>query len=702
VNPLRDLRILSTGVTLFTICRLPFTIPTVDDRTQREFLSEIEELVEQVFADIESLRRRPAKVPVRRELLARLFRSVHSIKGIAVTAGFNAVSELAQHCETLLDGARAGRISIEDLLIDILEDAANAISENLGAAAAGEFEPPPQALIEQITKLAAQTNSANFETRLPDLPSGVAEGLNEREKQLMLEAIRDDARLYLVVASFDMTAFDSQFQDLRKRLTQFGEVISTLPTTDNSQPERVGFRVTYSSDLGLNDLERMVGSAEVIFTALPRTPATAAQPNEATRPHTFAGHQLAAPTSFVRVDLAELDRLISSSHEVFSLTVEALDLLSNKLPADSRSELKNLAAQVRQSLVSLEQQSIELRMVSLNSVMQRAVRAGRVAARLAGKEIEFSVEGNDLRLDKVLCDAIANPLLHLVRNAVDHGIESEAERLRAGKNSSGRIRIVADTAGSRARVVVSDDGRGIDPELISGTAIRLGLVENDSVLNSDQSLRIIFRPGFSTAPSVSTVSGRGVGLDVVERAVEQAGGAVRVRSEPGKGADFEICLPAAFRILRALLITSGGFPFCLDFTQIVDRVEIDAVRINREGRDEALFWRGEMLPLTDMRRVLGQSFRKREGMLQVIICQFAVKESDENSSHSHREALVVDSIDGVQQLLVRSLGRHAARWIGVLGAADLGNGSVALVLNLPALLGNMPPLSLEALDNPMV
>jgi len=665
----------------------------VDDRTRREFLAEIEELIELLFAETEELRRQQDHTPLRRELLGRIFRYLHSIKGVAASAGFDSVSELAHQVESLLDGARTGRIAVDDSVVDTLEDATNAMSESLSAAAAGKAAPPAAALIERLMELARRDSSAataNAELRLPELPADIAQSVNEQERRLMLEALREDERLYIVAATFGVATFDKDFQELREALAGNGEVIATVPAAESSRPDRISFRIVYAADLELSELKsRFANLHEIIFTELGQQQTTKLETDsDEALAHAAADRERPAPaslpSSFIRVDLDELDRLISSAHEVFRETDRALDFVSGNLVAESRAELKNLDAQLRQSLMALEEQIINLRMVSLGRTIQRAIRAGRVAARVSGKEIQFSAEGSDLRIDKLLCDAIADPLLHLVRNAVDHGFETSEERTKAGKKPAGRLRIAARSEGGRARILVSDDGRGIDPEVVSRVAATLGLIKKGTTLNMDQSLRMIFRPGFSTTAKVSSVSGRGVGLDVVESAVEQAGGAVRVRTQPGKGSEFEIRLPATFGVLRSLVIVVDGFRYCVDAGQIVARVGIGADQIERSEVEESLSWQGEMLSVAKMRELLAQSDgeAKRAGKPDVLICQLP----DSDAQSSKHIAVVVDGIEGTQEVLVRSLGCYAARWIGIAGAAELRDGRVALVLDLPALL----------------
>jgi two-component system chemotaxis sensor kinase CheA len=652
----------------------------VDLRTQREFLIDIEELVEQLFAGTEELRDHEGQGPLRREVLARIFRHVHSIKGVAATAGFNQVSELAHQTETLLAGARSGRIAIEDAFVDTLDEAANAISESLSAVAAGAEAAPPSALLQRLHNLAPQDTFA--ESRLPpDLPADIAASLNASEKQLLLEALRENETLYLVTADFDVAVFDKEFHELRTTLTRHGAVISSLPSAENSRPDRVGFHVFYSSDLKLADLQERLATFPQV--AIKKLPHETLSPSSADRARVT---KASLPSSFIRIEVEELDRLIAASHELFSQTVAALDLISGALKADPRPELKDLDAQIRQSLVSLEEQIIQLRMISLERVMQRAVRAGRVAARVSGKQIEFSTAGSRLRIDKIICDAIADPLLHLVRNAVDQGIETPEERVRAGKEQVGAVRVEASSAGGRVRFVVSDDGRGIDPKVVSHAAAKLGLIENGTLLSSEMSLRLIFRPGFSTALSLSSVSGRGVGLAVVESAVEHSGGAVRVRTQVGKGTEFEIRLPATLGFLRALVIVSNGHRYCVDASQIFDHVEAGTAKIQLAGSIESLCWRAEVLPLVELRKLLAQSSGQSKSRLPLLICKLPSETSEEMAQLSTRHAVVVDAIGESQEVLVRSLGRHAALWPGVVGAAELRDGTVALVLDLPLLL----------------
>jgi len=518
----------------------------VNDLTQREFLIELEELTEQLFAVNADLRRQEAAGPQQREILARAFRCLHSIKGVASSAGFTTVAELAHQTENVLDTKRTGRIEIDTTFVDTLEDVADAISENLGNAEAAGPAPSNELLFLRLRSLAASAIRSFAKISPIDLPVEIAASLNEREMQLIVEAFRENTNVCLINANFDIAVFDTEFQKLRDTLAHYGEVIFTQPSAEGPAANRIGFRLFYTSEFAAAEVQTRILAAVPEATVTDLSQPLAADPDEMKRQRAasaISANATLQSSGSVRVELDELERLRVSAHEVFEQIVGALDLFSASLKGGARTELSNLDAQVRQTLGALEEKIVDLRTVSADRLIQRTIVAGRVAARSAGKEVEFSGGGSDVRIDKEICDAIATPLLHLIRNAVDHGIETPAERTNAGKTPAGTIRIEARASGGETLLIVSDDGCGIDPQVISLAAATRGLVEQGTMLDMDQSLRMIFHPGFSSTAMVSNLSGRGVGLDVVEHSLTQIGGSVSVRSWPGNGCQFELRLP---------------------------------------------------------------------------------------------------------------------------------------------------------------
>ncbi len=667
------------------------------DQSQREFLIDIEDLIEQIFEGLNELRQKHDDGRLRRELLDEVFRRVHSVKGLAASIGLDSLSDVAHEFESLLEAVRAGRARLDDAVLDAIEDAANALSGSLTLSATGKVVPSPRALFERIRGLAQGNRTsarADTESILNELPSDIWQSLSEDEKRHVVGAIEEGAQLFVIPTNFDIADFDEQFYRLKQKLAVRGEIISTSPTVNAERPDKIDFRILYASDstiqevrneaatfagVTVNELTNADASNELIVADEAGSPSSDSVPDSSF-------------SNSIRLDLNKLDRLISLTHELFKTTSTALDLgLSNCLDVQSENAYETMVNQTRQSFMAFENEIINLRMVSVDRILKRALRAGRNTARLAKKEIGFEILGMDLQLDKLLCDAIADPLLHLVRNAVDHGIETTEERLLAEKITRGTVRIETLSEGCRTRVRVTDDGRGINPEIVSRAAESLGIIDKGVTLNMERTLRLIFRPGFSTVSSASRVSGRGVGLDVVETAVEQVGGEVRVSSVPGCGSSFEIRLPVTFGLLRATVIASAGNRYCIDANLVISTETIEANQIQQDEAGEVLRSENLVLPLLRLSELLGQP-KKEAGAdepLNIITCQFSDERADEGMNK--RIAIVVDGIAGTEEVLVRNLGSRAGRWQGIAGATELRDGAVALVLDLQPLFQTRVP-----------
>jgi two-component system chemotaxis sensor kinase CheA len=664
------------------------------DQAQREFLVEIEELVEQMFADLDALRTTTKDGRTRRELIDLVFRRVHSVKGSAASCGLETVREIAHEFENLLDEMRAGRVAVDDEVIDACENAIVALSESLSLAASSVEAPSRRELFEQLQAAAKGKTGDSGATEIDaeaireQVPTEIWQTLTDPEKQRLASIIAENSPLFVVNASFDLADFDAQFFRLKAKLAEAGEVISTSPAVDAEHPQLINFRVFYASDGDLSAVAASVSDfSRISFKELPivRTEGLRASSSGVAEVSPASGGPPTTPVSmaslsnFVRTDLDKLDRLISANDELLRTTASALDLaMSQPVPHPVKEQLHKLNEQIRSSFMSVAEDLINLRLVSLGPTLQRAARAGRAAARLAGKEIDFEVRGAEISLDKLLVDAIADPLIHLVRNAVDHGIESVADRAAAGKRPRGTVRIEALSEGSQSRLRVADDGRGVDPLLIAEAATRLGIPASDPPLDIDRSLRLIFRPGFTTLSSATDVSGRGVGLDVVETMVEQVGGELRVSSEPNLGTTFEIRLPVTFGLVTTNVVVSDGNRYCIPAGQTLGIDAIDIV----DGSSGA-----NQLRQVSLRDLLGQPEESEDSAnpLHLITCQF-MDEPAGMSQELKCVGIVVDRVEGPQEVLVRKLGRHAGRWYGIAGATELRDGTVALVLDLPRLL----------------
>jgi two-component system chemotaxis sensor kinase CheA len=672
------------------------------DQLLREFLGEAEELIEVLVGDMQALRARHQEGRARRELVGRIFRHVHTLKGSAAAVELESVTETAHEFETLLDGVRLGRVAVDDSVLDAFEDTVSAISQMLRAVTNEEQPAASTALVERLRRLAHRAGNVDAVSPaaarvLAALPEDISSSLSEYEEHRLQEALGEGARAFIVAVDFDLATFDEQFRDLSDALGEGGEIISTLPGMEASAPDKINFRIVYAAESATGELTaRLAPFGAINITELDAEKAEEVKPSgteavESEAEESLAPTTIAPLTALVRVELAELDEMITATHELFTDTLGALDLaLSAELPTrDARTEMEIRAARIRRRFLELEESLIGMRMVPVAQTLARAVRAGQMAARTIGKEIDFETAGGEVRLDKSLADAISDPLLHLLRNAVDHGIEPPQARTSSGKSARGQVRLEAVAEGSRVRLLISDDGRGIDTERVARTAFERGLVDTHAEVTGQQALRLIFAPGFSTADAVSNVSGRGVGLDVVERAIEQVGGEIRVRSQVGAGTTFELLLPTTLALVPALVVHSAGHRYCIDASHVAEAGLFSAAEIERLGEARVIRWRGSIVPLVEMRELLGQPSRQTSNgdRVHVVVSRVAGQDNDEANAVTHRRAAVcVDGWDGHHEVLVRGLGRHSSRWRGVGGATELKDGTVALILDLPRLL----------------
>jgi two-component system, chemotaxis family, sensor kinase CheA len=683
------------------------------DQSQRQFLAETEDLIEQLFSDLDELREKASDRRVRRELVDRIFRRIHRIKGSAASLGLEGLSEIAHEFESLLGAVRAGRVVAGSDVLDTCESATIALFESLHLASSGVIEPSRRALFERIQLLAqgdGATTGPDISGVLDNLPFEISQSLTSDEKHRLEQAVEERDDLYVVTASFDIASFDEEFSRLREKLAARGEVIATSPMVDAQRPDKINFQILLAGSANLDVADPDLDVADLAIRKVASKLEPSSGPSETDSlggqhfwgggtNSTVGGLRLTPAvslTNFIRTDLDDLDRLISSTHDLFRATAEALDLALLQPPVSSaiQAELERLDAQVRRSFLSVEEKLIGLRMVSLSPVLQRATRAGRAAARLSNKEIDFEVVGANLKLDKLLTDAIADPLIHLVRNAVDHGIESPDQPALSGEKKRGLVRIEVTSEGRQICLRVTDNGRGVDPALVSQAAIKLGVIGTETILDMDHSVRMIFRPGFTTLSEASSISGRGVGLDIVETAVEHVGGELRVSSRPGRGSTFEIRLPATFGLLRSTMVASGGNSFCIDSGHVVKIETIAAGQIEKSEDKEALRSRRGVVPVLRLRHLLGQPADESVSTdpVDIITCQFPEPgNQDDDERQKGRIGIVVDKVVGSEEVLVRNLGRHSSRWPGIAGATELRDGTAALVLDLPRLIQRVIP-----------
>jgi two-component system chemotaxis sensor kinase CheA len=630
---------------------------------QNEQLTEAQERIEQILSAFDALRVALGNGKAERQLIDEIFRHVHSLKASAQTQELADLTRLAHASEDVLQAIRTGRVRLDDRVLNILNQTAENFLELLSAKESANTT----ALIKELTKISTsveQQPRAESEIILSALPPDLWQSLTDEEKHRLQASITESANLFLISTSFDIVDFDRQFQELKDRLNKTGELISTAPTVEHDRSDKIDFRILYTRQAEVEAIRTDIASFEGVSVSAIEAVAPVASLDAASSSRPQLDRDSAG---YIRVSVEDLDQVISSAYMLARKT--------EHLPAQD-SALKAKLDGIRESALELAKSLVSVRLTSIERLLQRVERAGRAAARACGKEVNFRVSGQELLLDQSLCDAIADPLIHLVRNAVDHGIESSTERSKSGKRAAGTVIIKATSSHGQTRIAIRDDGRGIDAQAIEAACVRMGLTHHQFPLALDETLRMIFRPGVSTAAAVSETSGRGVGLDVVETQIERIGGQIRVASKPGVGSVFEIRLPVTFGLLEVVTVRLGQQRYAIDAVNIVSPESITA---DEHSRFESL-----RLP-----ELLGQQIPEGYDRQShaAILCDIK-NDLSQGPAGSRRVRLLLDEVEKREQVVIRSLGTHASRWFGVAGATELRDGSVALLLDLSRLMKN--------------
>ena len=703
---------------------MPNRLPTIDDKTLLgEYLSESQELLEALITDLDSMVARPGSEPDV-NLVNRIFRTVHSLKGLSGMMGLDEVQSLAHEFEDVLDDLRLGRLVLDRETRAGFQEAGAGFAALFGGAARGSATEEDCDRFRGLLTAIAARSQAQSKQEVEILQSlGLAQSeqdmLTELETHRLVENLKAGRAIFALSVELATGALDSGYRALVSKVNELGELISTLPAT-SSTPTLVGLRLLIATQNKESEIKRTLkayggrldrlgaSSWQRAGAALKgvgrrqskpdKAAAPTAAPLSSLLPPSFAQESLQPLSPSVRVELFQIDELSGLAHQLAIETENLATMADRRLAerecgARDRFDLKFSARRIERGFLDLEERLVGLRMVSLAQTFTRAARlAGRLAREL-GKSVAVEVTGRETQLDKVIVDRISDAIYHILRNAIDHGIELPEARRLAGKPARGKIKIAARLEGTRAIISISDDGRGIDRAEVRRRAIEIGAIGAEEELTGEETLRLIFRPSFSTAGHVSPISGRGVGLDAVERAVADLGGFIRVFSERGEGTRFDVSLPTTLVMVSAFIIRSGGWPYAIDVGQIIELIYVgsDSV-LGRDGR-RSVEWRGEPVPLVELAYLLGL------GGARLLSKPDRNSNGDGGVAHSRSRvpafitraadrtvAIAVDQFDGQREIIVKSLGALGGRFKGVSGAVDLEGGEVALVVDLPNLL----------------
>lgn len=644
---------------------------------EKEFLSEAENLLEEAGSCAEALEDdgddpNPAR-------LNALFRAVHSMKGVAAMVGYAGIAEAAHDLEALLDDLRMGRVVSSPAVRRGVRDGVGALATLVERVAAGEESPALAAPLRNRFDGTAAGPEARPSAPSASLPPELEGSLSDYERHRVSEAIRRGKTLAAVDLDLAFDDFDRALRDAMGAAAAAGELVGTFPGVA-SDPSRMAFRLLVALPAG-TDAESVGRRCGASALSVLSAAAPAAAPAPPTAPAAESAPQVARGT--VRVPLEKVAALVDLAGEL-SLVRGALGralgrALAGAPDRSARYEAQRAFSQLDRLVGALGPAALALRLVPVEALTARLARAFARAAAALGKEADFVVHGVETEIDKVLADELADPLLHVLRNALDHGIEPPEVRLAAGKPRRGRVSVTVAPRGREVVLSFSDDGRGIDSSAVVRRAREKGLLAPGEPDPRDP-FALLFRPGFSTADVVSEFSGRGVGLDVVRESLLSLGGRVSVRSKPGEGTTFEVVVPMTLVLLESLVVRVGRMRFAVPGENVLRTLEarpgdvevVDGTPCLREG--------GRALPLARLDALFGIESGPRPAGPEPVV----VAEDGERAA-----AFVVDAVEGVWDLLVKPLADSVPRPREISGAAEVPGGEVALALDAGALLSRV-------------
>jgi two-component system chemotaxis sensor kinase CheA len=629
----------------------------------------------------------------------RLFRAFHTIKGSGAMFGFDAVAGFTHHVETALDRVREGQLALSQQLLDLVLAAKDRIKVLLeaGQGGASGSDEASQKLVASITALSSGSDASAAGVRntiaSPATPAAAPVAGRQTFK------IRFQPDPALMVCGTNPVSLLNELRALGD--CSIVADTSAVPELGALQPDQCHIRwdITLTTEQGRNAIRDVFifvedgsqiaieatgnATAPASPAAVASAPVIAPDVQEArevstaapsAKPETVAsgaGRKPAAKDSTVRVPSEKLDRLVNLVGELV-MNQSRLNRVSTRLEVPELAvpveEIERLVSELRDNVLGI-------RMMPIGSTFSRFKRLVHDLSGELGKEIELVTEGAETELDKTVLDQLGDPLVHLIRNSLDHGIEPMNQRDALGKHRCGTIRLAAAHIGSNVVVTIQDDGKGLDTTAIRAKAVEKGLIAPDANLSEKETFNLIFLPGFSTAKQVTSISGRGVGMDVVKRQIDALRGAVSITSEVGKGTNIALTLPLTLAIIDGLLVEIAGDQFIIPMSVVTENVELHRQERSRNNGRNVIAVRGELIPYLRLREVF--DVRQAELDLEKVVI---VRHEDQ------RVGLVVDRVLGSHQTVIQSLGRFYKNIEAFSGATIMGDGRVALILDLGGLI----------------
>lgn len=670
-----------------------------------DFLGEAQEIVESFSRSLLGIDSAFKKGRTDPELVNEAFRAIHTLKGLAGIFSAVELGQLAHKLEDLLGEVRLGRTVLGPELLDVLFAAIDVMQGFIGASKSGDTPRDEAALaaisaaIDGVIRGGGKTSNEDY-----GVDPAIWSVLTEYEEHRLRTNLAAGLSLYRVRSQFDLMTIDQEIEALKDRARQLGEVITYLPTGEVTDRDVLELDLILATGVPEAEVQAALSNPAREIMKIPTvsrgamqpaapvtgTPLSAALAPESvgTRPVASDLHferpgtrvEMKASVRAVRVDIRKLDYLMNGLGEMAILksSLEALAVrIRANIDSKARRDLARLLHAFDRRLGDMQEGILEMRMVPLSQVFDRLARGVRQTSRELSRDVRLVVTGAETEIDKLLVEELGDPLLHMLRNAIDHGIEAPDERARVQKPPTGTIALNAYQKGNHVVIEVEDDGRGIDTARLVQKAVELGSLSTSEAdqLSHGEALALMFLPGLSTKSGITELSGRGVGMDVVKTNISRIGGVIDVHSELGIGTKITITLPVTLAIVRALLVRVGSQVFAVPFASVAEVLILETRPRIVEGK-EVLSLRGTTLALCRLSQLLRIEGNPSSGKKFVVVAQVGER----------RLGLVVDEIFGQKDVVIKALGRSLAKVKGFSGATEFDDQRVGLVLDVAAIV----------------
>jgi two-component system chemotaxis sensor kinase CheA len=662
------------------------------------FMDESKEHLQAINANLLQLEDNPEDI----SLVQEVFRSAHTLKGMSASMGFEDIASLTHEMENVLDMVRNGQMRINGTIMDVIFESVDALErmvQSIEDGGDGKLD------VSRIVKKLEEIVHGDQKSFTLDLPEDTSIGLDDYQLTVLKQSLNAGFTVYNIIVTIDKTCIlkAARAYMVFNRLEENGEIIKTVPPTEDIEQEQFdeSFTIFYVSEASFKEIEQSINSiseissvtikslsldelspgASYITSAAEEIAATLTAPAPATQNEvsTNTKEPIRATTNAkkpaanktIRVDIERLDTLMNLFSELI-IDKGRLEQLSREIERNDLTETTEHLSRISGNMQDL---MLKLRMVPIDQVFNRFPRMIRDLAKDLNKNVNLVITGSETELDRTVVDEIGDPLVHLLRNAVDHGLERPEERTKQGKSDTGTLSLRAFHSGNHVFIEIQDDGKGIDRTRILTKALERNIVTADQAEKmADQEVyQLLFASGFSTAETISDISGRGVGLDVVRSKIEALGGSVTVDSVMGKGTTFSVQLPLTLSIISAMLVVLAQERYAVPLSSVVETLNCKRSDIINVHGQTIIRLRDKLIPIIPIEQWFNipMSNENVEGDIELMIIQKGSKWG----------AMIVDSFIGQQEIVIKPLGSYFGSIKGVSGATILGDGQVALIID---------------------